>query len=410
MTRIKLKTFSALICLMSFVVAACGGDDGQSAAALPTSTLAPLVSLTPRSTATPVSSRTPLPTFTMTPTESPIPPTPSDTPTPTEVPPIIGIVQSMQAVNLREGPDVNSSIIRAMNPGTGVEVLGQNAEGNWYNVRTDEGEEGWMSSRLIFIEATATPFPTMTPSPDETARALGTAVPTAVLGGDPVTPTPPRSVMTPTPVDAAPQVDADAPPEPTEPFLPIIGADTFNLTATALAAGSAPLLPPTRPPSTGTPRSPNDIATRDPSTQAPPATSSGGAAVRQNVDVFAMCDDPSFGAVAPDNLAAGSTIRVFWGWFMADPSYIDEHLDAVNYDIRVNDERLTDWRLYGIPVRQVGNSHAKYWFVPFGPLESGEYRITYRATWSRQISDGYEPFGPNTANPVEEGSCTFTVR
>jgi hypothetical protein len=30
-------------------------------------------------------------------------------------------------------------------------------------------------------------------------------------------------------------------------------------------------------------------------------------------------------------------------------------------------------------------------------------------TWSAPISDGYQQFGPGTANTEETGSCTFTV-
>jgi hypothetical protein len=52
----------------------------------------------------------------------------------------------------------------------------------------------------------------------------------------------------------------------------------------------------------------------------------------------------------------------------------------------------------------------KSWYVPAGELtEPGTYRIEYRASWSQQISDGYELFGPGTNNLIEEGSCTFTV-
>ena len=35
---------------------------------------------------------------------------------------------------------------------------------------------------------------------------------------------------------------------------------------------------------------------------------------------------------------------------------------------------------------------------------------TYRVTWSREITDGFESFGPGTAKPEETGSCTFNVR
>jgi hypothetical protein len=409
---LKIKKLGAILCTATLLLAACGTESGQEVAAIPTNTLAPLISLTPRMTATPFITRTPLPTFTPIPSETPIPPTPSDTPTPTATPPIIGIIQSMQTVNVREGPATSYSAILALVPGTGVEVLGQNPEGSWLNIKTDDGDEGWISAALVFLEPTATPFPTMTPTPDETALALGTSLPTAVIGGGPVTATPPPAAVSATPVGSAPVDEATAPPqaaEPTSPFLPIIDVEGINQTATAMAGGAAALASPTLPPTAVADRSPNNLPTPGTVTPAPTGSTGGGTSVRHGVEVFAMCDDPSFGVSPPNNLAAGSTIVVFWGWFMSDPSYLAQHLDAVTYEVRVNNTLLSEWREHGAALRRSGNNHVQYWFVPFGPLESGDYQITYRATWSRVISDGYESFGPGTANPVETGSCTFHV-
>ena len=195
-----MKTISKLFFVGLLFLAACtGGPDAGQQAAVPTSTLAPIVSMTPRFTATPVPSRTPLPTFTLTPSDTPITPTPSDTPTPTATPPITGIVASLQTVNVREGPGVNYSAIQALVPGTGVEILGQNEDGRWLNIRLDDGKQGWISSSLVYRNPLPTLEPTATPSPNLTALALGTPLPTAVLGGFTITPTPPRSVVTPTP-------------------------------------------------------------------------------------------------------------------------------------------------------------------------------------------------------------------
>ncbi|MEL6273241.1 MAG: SH3 domain-containing protein, partial [Chloroflexota bacterium] len=148
----------------------------------PTATLAPIVSLTPRLTATRVPTRTPRPTAT------PVPPTPtvSQTPTvtftPTEVPPVIGVINSIQRVNVRTGPGFTYRDFDSVAPGTGVEIIGQSSDGNWLNVRLESGDEGWMAASLIRLQPTETPFPTFTPTTDETAIALGTEFPTAVVG------------------------------------------------------------------------------------------------------------------------------------------------------------------------------------------------------------------------------------
>ncbi len=432
---LKVKKLWSLLGIMPLMgillISACSfGGGSAEEAVIPTNTLASILSRTPRFTATPVISRTPLPTFTPIPSETPIPPTPSNTLEPTATPPIIGIINSLQSVNVRAGPSTADDAILALNPGTGVEVLGTNIEGNWYNIRTEEGDEGWVSSGLVRLQPTPTAIPTFTTTPDLTALFLGTPLPTALLGGGTVTPTPPRSAVTATSPGASgagttAAVVTTETSIATQPFLPIRDLTAVYQTATALASGNAFITPrpgdansPT-PPSLSLPLTPGTItvptaailSTPAPSTPGASAlTTSGSAVVQQGVDVFALCDNPSLGAAAPNNIAAGSTVEVYWAWFASTQQQIQDHESAVTYEVRLNDTLLTNWRQYGTTIRPQGNQVVKYWYVPVGALSAGQYRISYRATWSRQIFDGSTNYGPGTNNLVEEGSCSFTVR
>src|ERR1700760_1807773 len=140
----------------------------------PTLTLAPNVSRTPRFTATPIPTRTPLPTYTFTPSETTIPPSPSNSPSPTGTPAILGSVNSLQSINMRSGPGVNFDALEALRPATRVQILGRNTDGTWLNIRMDDGSEGWVSSDLIRLQPTETPFPSITPTPNLTDLAQGT--------------------------------------------------------------------------------------------------------------------------------------------------------------------------------------------------------------------------------------------
>ncbi len=411
-----------LILIVIFVLAGCNGESASEDIP-PTDTLAPIVSLTPRLTATPFASLTPLPTRTFTPTITPVPPTATDTLVPTATPPITGSINSVNTVNVREGPGTTFSAFIALDAGTRVTVLGQNEDGSWYEVELEDGDRGWISAPLVRLQPTNTPIPTFTPSPDFTALAQGTPLPTAVLGGGTVTPTPPNSLVTPTlpgtavaETDGTGEVSATA----TRPLLPVRDVTALYQTATALAGGISIITPRPNPQATASPtgqspnvpaptQSANVTVTSQATTSASTGGNTGNAQVVDGVDVFALCNNRAFGISAPNNLAAGSTIDVYWAWYMSAPDLIDQHLNAVSYEIRINDE-LLEWRQFGIGTRQEGSSWVKYWFVPYGPLQAGDYLITYRATWSEAISDGFEQFGPGTRNPVEEGSCTFTVR
>ncbi len=404
--------------LATILLAACTASGGDDIDVPATATLAPIVSRTPRYTATPIPTRTPIPTFTFTPSVTPIPPTPTLSPTATPKPPLIGIISGVQAINVREGPGTTFRAFTTLNPGSGVEVLGQNQGGDWYNVRLEDGSEGWVSAALVRLESTPTPFPTATPSPDLTSIALGTPLPTAILGGGTITPTPPRAAVTPTPVgsvnpaDIGPESTAESAPEETpEPLVPIIDFDAINATATALAGGVVSPTPEATETSVGNTTIPAPTSAAPPPRTPSQTTSSGPADVQEGVEVLAVCDDPRQGNPPPSNLAAGSTIEIWWTWFARTPEQVQDHLSAATYEVRLDGILLTNIDQYRTRIIQRSNGdYAVYWYVPAGPLSAGEHRITYRVTWSRQITDGYQNFGPGTNTLVEEGSCTFTVQ
>lgn len=419
----KNLTSRLLPLFMVLLIAGLAGCNGETQVAErpPTDTLAPLVTLTERVTATPVISRTPLPTFTYTPSITPVPPTPTQTFTPTEIPPVMGIISSLSKVNVRNGPGGSYSAFVALDAGVEVEILGKNQEQTWLNIRLDDGREGWVSAALVRVEPSPTPFPTLTTPPDLTALFLGTPLPTAVIGGGTVTATPPRPLVTPTAENdstdvstaeatgatttAEVEIDATA---PVTLDVPVINTTAVFQTATALAGGIA-LVTPTAATSTGQPNA--GIAT--PTGGAPAATAepgSGNGSVQQGVDVLAYCDNPAFARPAPTNLAAGSTIDVFWGWYAKTQAQVQQHRDNAIYEVRLNGKLLENWDQYASTVRleDDGNHHV-YWYVPGEPLPAGVNTITYQVTWQAQITDGYDVFGPGTTRPSESGTCTFTV-
>jgi hypothetical protein len=411
------------------LLAACT-PEAKTIVELPTATLQPIASQTARLTATPVPSNTPLPTFTFTPTDVPPSSTPTLSPTPTMTPTITGIVQSMQSINVREGPGVTYSGFTAIKPGTGVQIIGRDSTGEWLNIRLEDGREGWVSTKLMFIPPPPTEMPTMTPSPDLTSLALGTPLPTALRGGT-ITATPPAAISTATEIGAA--SPTTAPTTAMLDSLPEIPMNDINATRESLSRGAAtvtpsitPTLLPTATPGReltlavpGTPIAPGSST---PATAAPTAadgtpntTVNEGLTEDQvkalkGVDVFAFCDRTAYGIAKPTALTPGSTIDIYWAWFAREEAQVLQHVNAAKITLAVNGTPITDLTPYRTRIRQEGENFATYWYVPYGPLTAGEYKITYSVTWDRAITDGYAMFGPGTSTETEEESCTFTVK
>ncbi len=395
-----MRNKSLLIFVLIILLAGCNGNATEDIVTAPTATLAPIVSMTPRFTATPIPSRTPLPSATFTPSLTTVPPSSTNTFTPSPTPPIMGSVASMNSINLRTGPGVEFSAITALRPGTRLEVLGTNLEGDWFNVRMEDGTEGWVSSTLVRIQETPTPFPSLTPSPNLTSLFLGTPLPTALFGGGTITPTPPRSVVTAT----LPGTTTAGLPNPTTGIL-LPNIEAINLTATALAGGGS--LPPTTDAILGGPTGGPVIVNT--ATLAP---GSGDASVRTGVDVLAYCNDPSLRSPAPTNLRSGSTIDVWWSWYAQTEAQIRDHISAANYDVRLDGRPFTNWRQHtGSIERDALGRPIVFWYMPSSePLAAGQHTINYTVTWERSIFDGEAQFGPGTSNISQTGSCTFTVR
>jgi hypothetical protein len=251
-----------------------------------------------------------------------------------------------------------------------------------------------------------------------TSVALGTALPTtALVPRGNVTPTPPAQVRTGTP-ESDDSAAAQSDDEPTESVLggvPVIEGSSVYQTATALAGGlSTPEAPATS--STETSRVitvvPEDFTPEATSaTQSAPTTApTADLATVNGVDVFAFCDDPFYGIAAPGNLRDGTYIDIWWAWIANTEAQVQDHVAAVEYEIRVNGDEVQNINDFVRDTTPFGSQFAAYWYVPYGPLPAGEYEIQFTMTWEDAITDGIEFFGPGTPNPFVQESCAFTVR
>ena len=126
---------------------------------------------------------TPTPTPTNTPTETPTPPPtdtptpkPTDTPTPTETPKPTETPSKPEAIakgsNLRTGPGTNYDKAGSLIKDQKVEIVGKNADGSWFQIKTADGKVAWVSASLVTITGgvalvevvAAPPTPTRAPA------------------------------------------------------------------------------------------------------------------------------------------------------------------------------------------------------------------------------------------------------
>lgn len=126
-------------------------------------------------------------------------------------------------------------------------------------------------------------------------------------------------------------------------------------------------------------------------------------------EIVAYCTD--FDEI-PDPVEYGELINVWWAWIADTPKHIQDHINNVVYEVRLDGTLLEDWASYsGAIEQQMDGNWRVEWSVPIPyPLERGEHNITYTSSWRAAISDGTDTYGPGTENVTETMGCTFDVR
>lgn len=135
----------------------------------PTMTLTPTATASSTPTKTPTQTDTPPPTMTFTPSR-----TPTQTATPT--PDGDAVVSGESGVNLRSGPSTKfNPPVALLQTNTVLYLTAISSTGNWYQVQTDSGQEGWVYGNLIDIHrqdvsqlpSVYVPVPTDPPAPPQ---------------------------------------------------------------------------------------------------------------------------------------------------------------------------------------------------------------------------------------------------
>ena len=124
--------------------------------------------------------------------------------------------------------------------------------------------------------------------------------------------------------------------------------------------------------------------------------------------IYAECESAE--GADPGLLYDTDVIRVFWSWYAQTKEQVQAHIDNAQYAILLNGQVLPN-----VVVSEIKQFRGSYdWWVfytvNFGDKwEPGFYEINYGLGWAQPISDGYEDFGPGTANERLGSRCQFSI-
>lgn len=125
--------------------------------------------------------------------------------------------------------------------------------------------------------------------------------------------------------------------------------------------------------------------------------------------IYAECVDAE--GADPGVLYDTDDIRLFWSWYATTAEQVQRHIDTAQYSVNIN----------SIPFSSIAASEIKQipgspdWWVFYtvnmrDKWEPGVYDVGFAVGWSEAISDGYDEYGPGTANERLGSRCRFRIQ
>lgn len=139
-----------------------------------------------------------------------------------------------------------------------------------------------------------------------------------------------------------------------------------------------------------------------------PRTGESGERASEAGLVFAQCD-AFLPEAEPGLIYDSDNVRVYWYWFAKTAETLEQNLARTNYSVSINGAPVPANTVIVSPVTPRNDVFYRFYTVPVGNLRQGYYQVSFRQTWSQAINDGFEDYGPGTANPVLDTTCNFRV-
>jgi hypothetical protein len=121
--------------------------------------------------------------------------------------------------------------------------------------------------------------------------------------------------------------------------------------------------------------------------------------------IFAECNEDPL--ALPGLVYDSDNVVVYWSWFTRTLAQMEEHLATAQYSVRLNSAPFPNVQI-SEPERR-GGVYYTFFSAQVGNLRPGAYEIEYRVTWTEAVNDGFDDYGPGTANPIDSGNCNFRV-
>jgi hypothetical protein len=113
---------------------------------------------------------------------------------------------------------------------------------------------------------------------------------------------------------------------------------------------------------------------------------------------------------SPVNVAVGQPVTLYWTWTAMTRDQVQDHIDAGRYQIMLDAQVVNPDRRDDIEFDSTVGYYKVSWYAEVGVLTPGEHTASRALSWSKQIFDGWNTFGPGGQIETEFDTCTIIVR
>jgi hypothetical protein len=125
------------------------------------------------------------------------------------------------------------------------------------------------------------------------------------------------------------------------------------------------------------------------------------------VEIRPYCD--KYGN-SPVSIERDRPVTLVWTWNATQANLVQEHIETATYEILLDGRFISAQRRGEIEYFSKSNVYSVSWYADVGLLEVGEHLAERNLSWSRQISDGWDTYGPGGDIETESHFCVIIVR
>jgi hypothetical protein len=113
---------------------------------------------------------------------------------------------------------------------------------------------------------------------------------------------------------------------------------------------------------------------------------------------------------SPVYVKQNQPVTLRWRWSALTKEQVKEHIDAGIYEIFLDGQRIQPEGRSEIQYLQDKNYYEVYWYANVGVLTPGTHRAERYLYWLRQVSDGWDTYGPGGKIESEYHYCEIIVQ